>query len=118
MSTVTNRNLIIQGGSSSEVREVVGCLSQGFRVVPRANSTTGYGDYLEYHCPRGRKISQTRSHIHRDVTFEQVCIFTKMMMLCNSFYNSRSWFLIQQVDNGTLPCHLCVILLDKEKGER
>jgi len=63
-----------KGGSSSEVREVVGCLSQGFRSVPQANTSTAYGDYAEYQCSRGRKISQTRSQINREVTFEQILI--------------------------------------------
>ena len=51
---------------------MVGCLSRGFRAIPTANTSTAYGDYEEYHCPRGRRISQTRSHINREVTFEQV----------------------------------------------
>ena len=48
---------------------MVGCLSQGFRAIPTANTSTAYE---EYYCPRGRRISQTRSHINREVTFEQV----------------------------------------------
>ena len=62
---------MLQGGSSSEVREVVGCVSQGYRGIPTANTSN---HYLEYYCPRGRKIAQTRSHINREVSFEQVRI--------------------------------------------
>lgn len=60
-----------KGGSSSEVREVVGCVSHGYRGIPAANNSS---DYPEYYCPRGRKISQTRSHTNREITFDQILI--------------------------------------------
>ena len=51
---------------------MVGCLSQGYRAVPTASTSTAYAQYEEYQCTRGRKITQTRSHVNREVTFEQV----------------------------------------------
>ena len=48
------------------MREVVGCVSHGYRGIPTANTSS------EYYCPTGRKISQTRSQTNREISFDQV----------------------------------------------
>ena len=88
------------------MREVVGCVSHGYRGIPVANNSS---DYPEYYCPRGRKISQTRSHTNREITFDQV----ELLPVHSELFAFSCRFLSRTplVVGGISPCPPSAILL-------
>ena len=59
---------ILTLGAPNEVRDVVGCLSRGYRDLPRDNGT-------QYVCGKAsRLVSVTRSGIHREMMYERLVV--------------------------------------------
>ena len=59
-------------GSTQEIWQVTGCLSQGYRSFPTLNESSA--SYQGYYCPRGRKISQSSQHFSGSPVFDQVLL--------------------------------------------
>ena len=59
---------ILTLGAPNEVRDVVGCLSRGYRDLPRDNGS-------QYVCGESsRLVSVTRSGIHREMNYERLLV--------------------------------------------
>ena len=59
---------ILTLGAPNEVRDVVGCLSRGYRDLPRDNGS-------QYVCgPDSRLVVVTRSGIHREMKYERLVV--------------------------------------------
>ena len=59
---------ILTLGAPNEVREVIGCLTTGYRTVPRDNGT-------HHVCPTGsRHVTVARSGIHREMVYEVMTV--------------------------------------------
>jgi len=67
-------------GGGGEEREVAACLTQGYRVLPKTNMSTGGEStgtpfqYQSYACPGGRLLLQNTSNSAAGLVFEQVLV--------------------------------------------